>query len=241
MFHRWQRRPAIGRLGRLRRALSTLAGSRGRFGLGAEDAHVVVRPLVAASPAATAEPATQEKAGRSAPRDQSDEDAYPAPLPFDHEAVGQAVQIVRDLLRLIDLDAGVASRPPETPGDGLGQASAVLDISGEDLGLLIGRRGETLQALQYMVNLLLNRGSQGRLTVTVDVEGYRRRREQRLVSMAKRAADDVDASGDTMVLEPMPAHERRLVHLALSEDSRVVTQSEGTGLNRRVIVSPSQA
>jgi spoIIIJ-associated protein len=151
--------------------------------------------------------------------------------------VAFALQTLEELLRLMQLDAAVTVRPPDSPGDGVGRTKAVFDVEGEDLGVLIGRRGATLGALQYMVNLLVSRRYDSAGPFHVDVEGYRRRREEWLRDLAFRIAERVRATGRTMTLEPMPPGERRIVHLALSKDPTVVTSSVGEGESRKVAIS----
>lgn len=149
-----------------------------------------------------------------------------------------AAQMLDKLLELMGVDADVSIRDPETPGDGMGMANAVLDVEGEDLGLLIGRRGETLQSLQYLLNLMVSQQRGRQDFFTVDVEGYRRRREDSLNSLARRMADQVKRSGEPATLEPMPANERRIIHMALSESQSVSTSSIGEGDTRRIAISP---
>jgi spoIIIJ-associated protein len=151
-----------------------------------------------------------------------------------------AAQMLDKLLALMSVDADVSIRDPETPGDGLGMANAVLDVEGDDLGLLIGRRGETLQSLQYLLNLMVGQQLGRQEFFTVDVEGYRRRREDSLNSLARRMADQVKRTGRPVTLEPMPANERRIIHLALSESRSVTTASIGEGDDRKVAISPKQ-
>ena len=141
------------------------------------------------------------------------------------------------MLQILDIDAGINIREPVTAGDGLGSARAVIDISGNDLGMLIGRRGESLMAFQYVVNLVMTRRFPGRGSVTIDVEQYRRRREDQVVSLAERMAERVREEGDPITLEPMSAAERRLVHLALAADPEVETNSIGEGDSRKVVIS----
>jgi spoIIIJ-associated protein len=148
-----------------------------------------------------------------------------------------AVEFLQRLLEFMGIEAEVTARPPETPGDGLGRVSAVLDVTGEDLGILIGRRGSTLAALQYTVNHMVSRQLKSKALVSVDVEGYRRRREDNLKGLALRLAEKVKTSGRTITLEPMPANERRIVHLALVNDSQVASFSLGDGENRKVAIS----
>lgn len=148
-----------------------------------------------------------------------------------------AAQMLDHLLELMGITADVSIRDAETPGDGLGMAKAVLDIEGDDLGLLIGRRGETLASLQYLLNLMVGRKLTEHATFTVDVEGYRRRREKQLNTLARRMADQVRRTRRPVTLEPMPPNERRIVHLTLAEDGEVETSSIGEGENRKVSIS----
>ena len=153
------------------------------------------------------------------------------------EEVDLAAEVVDSILQILEIDADINIREPVTAGDGLGSARAVIDISGDDLGMLIGRRGESLMAFQYVVNLVMTRRFPGRGSVTIDVEQYRRRREDQLVSLAERMAERVRDIGDSITLEPMSAAERRLVHLALVDDPDVETNSVGEGDSRKVVIS----
>jgi spoIIIJ-associated protein len=182
-------------------------GRTGLFGLGGESARVLVKPL------------TGEQ------------------VEVESSTIEMAVDFLRRLLELMDVDADVTARAPETPGDGLGRSSAVLDVTGDDLGILIGRRGSTLAALQYMVNHMVSRHLKSKALVSVDVERYKRRREEALIGLAQRLAEKVKTSGRTITLEPMPPNERRIVHLALADDPRVVTASLGEGETRKVAIS----
>lgn len=147
-----------------------------------------------------------------------------------------ALQVLVDLLQLMGVEADVSARLPETPGDGVGMAKAVLDVRGDDLGILIGRRGETLASLQYAVNLIVGRKLDGTAVFGVDVEGYKRRREEALRKLALRMAERVKETGRSVTLEPMPANERRIVHLALAQDPKVETASLGEGEHRKVSI-----
>lgn len=160
------------------------------------------------------------------------------------EATGDTTQrataILENLLALMAVDATITPREPETPGDGVGHVSVVLDVDGDDLGLLIGRRGETMSALQYLVNLILMRQSDERQAIGVDVAGYKRRREDSLNMLAQRMAERVRSTGRPVTLEPMPPNERRIVHLALAEDAGVETISVGEGDFRKVSLAPKR-
>lgn len=163
-----------------------------------------------------------------------------APVSFEMpegDDVTFAQETLETLLRLMKVDAASTVRAPETPGDGVGRTKAVLDIHGDDLGLLIGRRGSTMAALQYLVNLIAGRRFKEAGPFQVDVEGYRRRREEWLRELAFRMAERVRATGRSITLEPMPANERRIVHLALAKDPTVGTASVGEGESRKVAIS----
>jgi len=161
-------------------------------------------------------------------------------VPADPADIAVAVEVLEKLLQMTGLEAGVTPREPETAGDGIGMIHTVLDIDGEDLGLLIGRRGQTLASLQYLLNLICARRIGKRVAFGVDVDGYRRRREESLVTMAQRTASRVRSSGRSMTLEPMPPSERRIIHLALADDPDIVTVSIGEGEERKVAVTPSR-
>ncbi|MGI6566117.1 MAG: protein jag [Firmicutes bacterium] len=112
-----------------------------------------------------------------------------------------------------------------------------LDIQGEELGLVIGRRGETLDALQYLVSLAMNRNGEW-IRIILDAEGYRARREETLRNLALRLGERVKRTGRRAVLDPMNAMERRIIHLALQDDGGIETHSEGVAPYRRVIIAP---
>ena len=152
------------------------------------------------------------------------------------EDVVYAQETLEELLRLMNVDATATVRAPETPGDGVGLVKAVLDVEGDDLGILIGRRGGTMASLQYVLNLMVSRRLKHKAPFAVDVQGYRRRRETSLQDLAFRTADRVRESGRSITLEPMPASERRLVHLALAKDPTVTTTSVGEGESRKVAI-----
>jgi spoIIIJ-associated protein len=152
-----------------------------------------------------------------------------------------AAQMLDKLLELMGIEADVSIRDAETPGDGLGMAAAVLDVEGDDLGILIGRRGETLASLQYLLNLMVSRQLGDRHQMfTIDVEGYRRRRERQLTTLALRMADQVRRTRRPVTLEPMPPSERRIIHIALAEDRQVETGSIGEGEDRKVSITLKQ-
>ncbi|HEY7465341.1 MAG TPA: RNA-binding cell elongation regulator Jag/EloR [Dehalococcoidia bacterium] len=161
-------------------------------------------------------------------------------VPADPADVAVAVETLEELISLMGLEATVVSREPETAGDGLGMIQAVLDVEGEDLGLLIGRRGQTLASLQYLLNLMVAKKIGKRASFGVDVDGYRRRREEALINLAKRTAARVRGTGRSVTLEPMPPNERRIVHITLADDPNVMTVSIGEGEGRKVAITPTR-
>lgn len=160
-----------------------------------------------------------------------------AESPEQSESVRTAVEALEELLSKMRIRArvqprwGEASEPDEPP-------PLVLDIRGDDLGMLIGNRGETLNALQYILRLVVVKELDQPLNLIVDVEGYRSRREQQLRRLAQRMAEQAAARGRTLALEPMPAAERRIIHLALRNHPSVYTQSVGEGRGRKVTIIP---
>lgn len=117
----------------------------------------------------------------------------------------------------------------------------VLNINGDDLGRLIGRHGQTLNALQYIVNLVVHKDSDEQERIIIDVGGYRKRREENLRRLAQTTAERVKRRGRREVLNPMTPQERRIIHLALQNNKEVVTHSEGEDPYRRVVISPKTA
>ena len=235
------------------------------LGFRGEPARVRVTPRpVSAAPAGTARPPVAEPEGEDEDyedeeedydEDEDDEEELPAeltrrpaaasaavaavPAP-DAAEIASAVAVLEELVQLMGLEATVTPREPETAGDGLGMIEAVLDVEGDDLGILIGRRGQTLMSLQYVLNLILSKKTDRRVAYGVDVDGYRRRREEALVSLAKRTASRVRGTGRSVTLEPMPPNERRIVHMALADDPAVMTVSIGEGEARKVAITPTR-
>jgi spoIIIJ-associated protein len=112
-----------------------------------------------------------------------------------------------------------------------------LNLRGDDLGILIGKHGQTLDALQYLTNLASHRDSDERIRIVIDVEDYRKRRVETLTRLALRLADRVKSSGEPVVLEPMSPQERKVIHMALQDEYRVITYSEGEDPFRKVVIA----
>jgi len=111
-------------------------------------------------------------------------------------------------------------------------------MTGEKIALLIGKRGQTLNSLQYLTQLVINRFSNQYLTVILDAEDYRKRRSETLIQLAHRLAGKAVKSGKDVALEPMPSYERKVIHTALSENKRVKTFSDGTEPHRFIVITP---
>jgi spoIIIJ-associated protein len=142
--------------------------------------------------------------------------------------------IVEQLLKHMGIRAQVSLRSADAE-------TVIIDISGRDLGMLIGWRGETLRALQTITNLLVGRQLGNERRVILDVERYRQRREHTVREIAFRAARQVKVTGDPITLDAMQAFERRAIHLALEDDPDVTTGSIGEEPDRRVVVEPRRA
>jgi spoIIIJ-associated protein len=152
-----------------------------------------------------------------------------------------ARQVLQELLGLMELPATVASSDEFTVNDEEGNPASVgLNILGDDLGILIGRRGQTLVALQQVVRLIVSRQTDTRLPVVLDVEGYKQRRCEGLRVLANRLAEQVTSRHAAFTMEPMPAFERRVVHLELANHPDVYTESTGLGEGRKVVISPKK-
>ncbi len=115
----------------------------------------------------------------------------------------------------------------------------VVEIFGGDPGKIIGKGGRTLNALEYVTNAVINRNEEHNVRVNIDVGGYKRRRDERLRTHARKIAGKVRKTGQPVELEPMSAAERRVIHMALADDPSVVSESTGEGHNRRVVIKPS--
>jgi spoIIIJ-associated protein len=195
-------------------------GSRGVLGLGAKEAHV----RLTLTPQVHEEP--EEEIERI-------EEAY------SQERLEQVVQeTLEELLTRMQVRAQVVIRRDAETSAQEDAPPVVLDVLGDDLGVLIGRRGETLAALQYVTRLIVSREMQRWVDLVVDVERYKVRRERSLRQLAERMAERVALSHQPVALEPMPPHERRIVHIALRDHPIVTTESVGRGDARKVTIIP---
>ena len=147
------------------------------------------------------------------------------------ELVTVTTDILEQILTNLGVSAVVSLRQAEIEDEG-----PIFEIAGDDSGLLIGRRGETLRALQFMVKFIAGRKIGERVNLMLDVEGYQKRRNDSLANLAQRVARRVATSGRPITLEPMPPNERRIIHITLSDHADVTTQSTGEGDSRKVVV-----
>jgi len=150
----------------------------------------------------------------------------------------QAKGVLEELLRLMGLTAEVEMGHSPSNGEDSERESIALEVKGEDLGILIGRHGDTLASLQYILRLIIAHYQKMRVFLTIDIEGYKQRRYKSLRELALNLAQRAKSTGQLMTLEPMPADERRVVHLALSVNPDVTTQSVGEGEVRKVVIQP---
>ena len=185
-------------------------GKPGFLGLGAEEAIVKVTPL-----------------------------SLPTKEEEDNVAI-LAKGVLEELLRLMGLTAEVELKPSPTDEEGSERKSIALEVNGDDLGILIGRHGDTLASLQYILRLIIAHYQKMRVFLTIDIEGYKQRRYKSLRELALNLAQRAKSTGQLMTLEPMPADERRVVHLALSVNPDVTTQSVGEGEVRKVVIQPKK-
>lgn len=153
-----------------------------------------------------------------------------------------AAEVVQQLLSKMGIKAQVVPLPPQgLMAEQVGEGRAiVLDIRGGDLGVLIGRRGETLSALQYIARLIVSREMRQWANIVLDVEQYRIRREQSLRQLALRMAERVSSTGQPVPLEAMTPYDRRVIHLTLHNHKSVSTKSVGEGDNRKVVIIPKE-
>jgi spoIIIJ-associated protein len=139
-------------------------------------------------------------------------------------------KVLEDLLKKMKIDYEILKVESE-------EGRVRINISGKDMGLLIGRKGETLNSLQFMVGLIVNRRRQERIRVILDVEDYRKKKEQSLEALALRLSERVKKTKRNVVMRPMNSQERRIVHTALQGDPQVTTYSMGDEPNRKVVIS----
>lgn len=228
-------------------------GSRGVLGFGAENAQVRLWVKLPPKPKPP-QPAPTIAQPTFQPPQPTPKPPQPAPEPepirstpdkAEPEAGSQAPalagrEILQDILTLMGIKASVEMKLGYELADEGEAPPPVLNITGDDLGVLIGRRGENLSALQYLVRLMVSHRLKHWTDLVVDVEEYCVRRHRALQNLAQRVAEQVAKTGRSQALEPMPAYERRLVHMALRNHPDVRTHSVGEGERRKVTIIPKR-
>ena len=144
-------------------------------------------------------------------------------------------RIAKDFLREIFLAMGIIVKVETT----LKEKQLLIELKGDDMGILIGKRGQTLDSLQYLVNLVVNKGNAPYINISMDTENYRQRRKETLESLAYNLAKKVKITGKKVVLEPMNPYERRIIHSSLQSNKYVTTFSEGEEPFRNVVIAPA--
>lgn len=213
-------------------------GSRGLLGIGGRQARVRLTVKLARSEASGVIQENLEKS-RTASHSVAVDNAQVTDVDFsvlDDNLLFVSRQTVAEILEKMKVPARIEVRFGEP--DEENQRPILVDIHGDDLGILIGRRADILNAMQYIVNLIVSKQVEHWVQVIIDVEGYRARRERQLRQMALRMADQAIKTGRRQVLEPMNAAERRIIHLELRDHPRVTTQSIGEEPARKVTIVP---
>jgi len=214
------------------------SGSRGLFGVGTRQARVrlTVKSLAIDPDAGINNgDVVGGNPGQVTGESISPEDAFSV---LDDNLLFKSRQIVADLLEKMKIEAHIEVRYGDP--DDEGQRPVMVDIQGDDLAVLIGRRAEILNALQYIVNLIISKQVEHWVQVIIDVQGYRVRHEHQLRQMAQRIADQAMKTGRRQTLEPMSAGDRRIIHLELREHPGVITQSVGEDPTRKVTIIPKE-
>ena len=216
-------------------------GSRGLFGVGSRQARVRLTVKGTNSGIETGSEKTvspQVKAIPATPEAGSEEISEDAFDVLDDNLLFVSRQTVAELLEKMKIPARVEVSYGDL--DEEGQRPVLVDVEGDDLGVLIGRRAEILNALQYITNLIVSKQVERWVQVIVDVQGYRLRHERQLRQMAQRMADQAMKAGRRQVLEPMSASDRRIIHLELRDHPSVTTQSVGEEPTRKVTIIPKE-
>lgn len=197
-------------------------GSKGFLGIGAREA--VVR-------------ATLKNAAAKQPESEKTPDAVPAAKPAKKTSAAApedaAVKFLNDIFGAMHLDVTVDAKSEEK--------EVSIELSGDNMGIVIGKRGDTLDSLQYLTSLVVNQDSDEYIKVSIDTENYREKRTEALLALSKRLADKVTRTGKKFTLEPMNPYERRVIHSNLQDSETVTTYSIGSEPYRKVVIAPKNA
>lgn len=210
-------------------------GSKGFLGLGARDARVKVTlknvPEVkkesVKAPAAPKSEAKKEAKKSEAPK------APRAPKEISDDLAGVAQKFLSDIFAAMQLDVTVSASMEDKEVN--------IDLAGDNMGIVIGKRGDTLDSLQYLTSLVVNQKSEDYIKVTIDTENYREKRTEALLALSNRLAEKVSRTGKKFTLEPMNPYERRIIHSNLQDSELVTTYSIGQEPYRKVVIAPKNA
>ncbi len=216
-------------------------GGRGLFGLGSHQARV--RLIVRSDEEESAEPEEGSEFTELSYGEEIEEETSIKPVRIPPANAKEQIPLhvaretVSELLGKMHIQANVLASYGEVD-DVRGTRAILVDVTGKDLSVLIGKRSETLNALQYIARLIVSKELGENVTLVIDVEGYRTRRERQLKQLAHRMADQAVKTGRKQTLEPMPPNERRIIHMELREDTNVTTESFGEEPHRKVTIIP---
>lgn len=220
------------------------AGSRGIFGIGSRQARVrlAFRMAAAAPQAVVTEAVPTPKPVVEAPvvtAPKVEVAAVPAAAVSAEkdQVLRVSEQVVGELLDKMSVKVRSVTAVYVTSDESKAEPTVLVNVEGEDLSILIGRHSETLNALQYIAGLIIGKELESWVPLMIDVQGYRSRRERQLRQLAQRMAEQAIHTGRKQPLEPMPANERRIIHLALRDHPQVVTESTGEEPNRKVVIT----
>lgn len=221
-------------------------GSKGLFGIGNRHARVRLTMLAPdnsspAPPAKTESPSVSTPVQSAPAAEEKKETSFSSQddddLDMDNiQAIAKAT--VSELLERMNVPRAKVTASPLSADDENDRPGVLVEVSGDDLSILIGKQAETLNALQYITRLIVGKEIGRGVNLIVDVEGYRTRREQSLRQLARRMANQAIKTGRKQMLEPMPANERRLIHIELRDNDQVETESVGEEPRRKVTIVP---
>ncbi len=218
-------------------------GTRGLFGLGSHQARV--RLIVRQDEGDSTEPEIMHEYAETPYSEGIEEESAYKPVRIppanakEQIPLHVAQETVSELLGKMHIQANVTASYGEVD-DVRGTRAILVDVTGKDLSVLIGKRSETLNAFQYVARLIVSKELGENVTLVIDIEGYRTRRERQLRQLAHRMAEQALKTGRKQTLEPMPPNERRIIHMELRDDAHVTTESFGEEPHRKVTIIPKE-
>ncbi len=215
-------------------------GTQGFFGMGAKKALIRASLLTIDMALDTPYARRETKPAGAAPAERKSRPASPPPAPSgpaaappgDEPAAQKAKRILQGILTRMQIDSPIAAEETEE--------AIILNIQGDGSGLLIGKRGQNLDAIQYIINKATHRSANGHKMIIIDTEDYRKRREESLVALAVRLGEKVKKTKKPVTVGQMNAHDRRIIHLAMQNDATLTTKSRGEGEYRKILILPAR-